>query len=68
MAKIDPAIVFIQETKNTFPDKQKLPGYKTFERIRTNQKEQGGGAGGVLIAAKADLNPKLKIEHYQKPT
>ena len=49
-----PSIITIQETKHKKIGTTKLPGYQTFEKVRTNK-----GGGGLLTAVKEDLNPVL---------
>ena len=48
------SIVTIQETKQNKIGTIKLPGYQTFERIRTNK-----SGGGLLTAVDEDLGPVL---------
>ena len=50
--KYKPSILTIQETKHKKAGMLKIPGYQTFEKVRTHK-----GGGGLLTAVVEDLNP-----------
>ena len=57
---IQPTIITIQETKFTQKEKMSLPGFETFEHVRT---EKSGG--GLLTAIHSDLNPFLVYDDVE---
>ena len=49
-----PSVFTVQETKHTKAGCIKIPGYQTFEKVRTNK-----GGGGLITTVDEDLNPVL---------
>ena len=57
---IQPAIVTIQETKFTRRRSLKLPGFETFEHVRSDK-----SGGGLLTAIHSDLDPVLVYDDVE---